>query len=66
MEECLQLARLLRFEFRFCGRTHANRVCAAVKTDRAKEDACELQRVLLHPFRSAHARGGETSFAVQL
>ena len=49
MRERLELARLLRFECRFDGRTHANRVRAAVKSDRAKEHVRELQRVP-HPF----------------
>ena len=49
---------MLRFECRFDGRTHAKRVRAAVKSDRAKEHVRELQRVP-HPFRSAHDRGAE-------
>ena len=58
MRERLELARLLRFECRFDGRTHAKRVRAAVKSDRAKEHVRELQRVP-RPFRSAHDRGAE-------
>ena len=54
----LELERLLRFEFRFDGGMHVNRVVAAVKTDRAKEDARERQ-ASTRPIRSAHARGGE-------
>ena len=61
MGERLQLARLLRFEFRFDGGMRVNRAHAAVKTDRAKEDARELQRVP-HPFRSAHARRRRKKF----
>ena len=51
MRERLELARLLRFECRFDGRTHAKRVRAAVKSDRAKEHVRELQRVP-QPFRT--------------
>ena len=49
--DALELARLLRFECRFDGRTHAKRVRAAVKSDRAKEHVRELQRVP-QPFRT--------------
>ena len=65
IRERLELARLLRFEFRFDGGMHVNHVHAAVKTDRGLEHERELQRVP-GPFRSAHARGGEKNFPSDL
>ena len=54
IRERLELARLLRFEFRFDGGMHVNHVHAAVKTDRGLEHERELQRVL-HPFVGARS-----------
>ena len=51
IRERLELARLLRFECRFDGGMHVNRVHAAVQSDRAKEHVRELQRVP-QPFRT--------------